>query len=194
MKITTSLISACFLLALISLSGCTKDSGPEISKKTDDSKFKPGQVWKYETRKHEPDSRITILGIDNTKSNGTVVHITIDDLVHEQADSQKKTSYSLSFISISRASLNQSVVELEETLDEIPNPEKYKTIHESWVTAFEGGVKVVFNQSIVDAILSREVKFDTENAQFKQAEMERNAKIEQERKEMEALKAGEVKE
>jgi hypothetical protein len=43
-------------------------------KPTNESKYRPGQVWDYKTRPSEPLSTLTILKISTTEWGETVVH------------------------------------------------------------------------------------------------------------------------
>ncbi len=57
--------------------------------------FSVGQVWQYQTRDHEPDSRITIVRIDaDDKEFGNIIHIYISDVDIPNEDApQGKTTY-----------------------------------------------------------------------------------------------------
>jgi hypothetical protein len=43
-----------------------------------DAKFRPGQVWEYNTRPHEKGSTLTILKIESLPKLGVIVHIRLD--------------------------------------------------------------------------------------------------------------------
>ncbi len=44
----------------------------------DDEKYKPGQVWTYQSRRGEADSTITILRVESSQKVGIILHIRID--------------------------------------------------------------------------------------------------------------------
>jgi hypothetical protein len=45
---------------------------------TNDSKFRPGQVWQYNTRSHEKASTLTILKVESLPKLGVIIHIRVD--------------------------------------------------------------------------------------------------------------------
>jgi hypothetical protein len=51
------------------------------TKDVTDKKFKPGQIWSYETRPGESASTVTILRIDLKSKIGIVVHVRVDGLL-----------------------------------------------------------------------------------------------------------------
>jgi hypothetical protein len=50
------------------------------TKDVTDKKFKPGQIWSYETRPGESASTVTILRIDLKSKIGIVVHVRVDGM------------------------------------------------------------------------------------------------------------------
>ncbi|WP_263376549.1 hypothetical protein [Granulicella aggregans] len=59
----------------------SKEPCPSSTKGVIDKKFKPGQVWSYETRPGESASTVTILRIDVESKIGVVVHVRVDGLL-----------------------------------------------------------------------------------------------------------------
>jgi hypothetical protein len=45
---------------------------------TKDSRFRPGQVWQYNTRSHEKASTLTILKVESLPKGGVIIHIRVD--------------------------------------------------------------------------------------------------------------------
>jgi hypothetical protein len=58
-----------------------KEPCPVLTKGISDKKFKPGQVWNYETRPGESASTLTILRIDSSEKMGVVIHVRVDQLM-----------------------------------------------------------------------------------------------------------------
>ena len=73
---------AVLLLALANQTTTAQDKSrqcptPEAVK---DSKFVPGQVWKYKTRQNEESSTLTILKVESLAKMGTIIHIRVDKI------------------------------------------------------------------------------------------------------------------
>jgi hypothetical protein len=47
---------------------------------TTDSKFHPGQVWEYKTRRHEKGSTLTILKVESLPKLGTIIHVRVEKI------------------------------------------------------------------------------------------------------------------
>jgi hypothetical protein len=45
---------------------------------SNDSKFRPGQVWQYNARAHEKGSTLTILKVESLPKLGVIIHIRVD--------------------------------------------------------------------------------------------------------------------
>jgi hypothetical protein len=73
---------AVLLLALLVQSATAQEKPrqcptPEVAK---DSKFVPGQIWAYKTRKKEESSTLTILKVEEIPKLGTIIHIRVDKI------------------------------------------------------------------------------------------------------------------
>src|SRR5260370_6700649 len=55
-------------------------SCPALTQSIPDEKFKPGQVWAYQTRPGEAASTLTVLRVDSYGKIGIIVHIRVDGL------------------------------------------------------------------------------------------------------------------
>ena len=58
--------------------GQDKTRSCPIPESIKDKDYHPGQVWQYRTRDDEPNSRLTVLRVENLPELGTVVHVRID--------------------------------------------------------------------------------------------------------------------
>jgi hypothetical protein len=76
-SITTTLA---FLLSFSGKSLAAQDKSPSCPEPTatSDSKFRPGQVWQYNTREHEKGSTLTILKVESLPKLGVIIHIRVD--------------------------------------------------------------------------------------------------------------------
>ena len=73
-------LSALFLSLPCSALIAQQKSCPALETRVPDRKFKPGQVWSYQTRANEAASALTILQVDRSAKLGTIVHIRVDGL------------------------------------------------------------------------------------------------------------------
>jgi hypothetical protein len=53
---------------------------PALKQSILDTKFKPGQVWSYQSRPGETNSTLTVLEVDSNEKVGVIVHIRVDGL------------------------------------------------------------------------------------------------------------------
>jgi hypothetical protein len=53
---------------------------PALKEGVNDRKFKPGQVWSYDTRPGESDSTLTILRVDSGEKLGVIIQVRLDGL------------------------------------------------------------------------------------------------------------------
>jgi hypothetical protein len=67
--------------AISPASARSKDPCPALTEGVSDKKFKPGQVWSYETRPGESASTFTILRIDSSEKIGIIIHVRVDGLL-----------------------------------------------------------------------------------------------------------------
>ena len=112
-----------------------------------DDRFSPGQVWAYETREGESNSRVTILKIEKS-TDLTIVHIRIDDVKINNPHAPSKLSEFVPHAPIDREALAGSVTELERTVKDIPDyAEGYRTWKQN-----QGGVFTTSVAEIVDFV------------------------------------------
>lgn len=59
------------------LTGCV-GQGKKEQLNYEDDKFKAGQIWKYQTRRGEENSTLTILKVERYDTLGVVIHIAVN--------------------------------------------------------------------------------------------------------------------
>jgi hypothetical protein len=121
------------------------------AKKMNDEKigFESGQLWKYETREGEEDSRLLILKIENYENNEVVVHIAVFDVkISEDAKNGLKLDH-LQHLPFSEESLRESVVELNSSNNDLPD---YYEGYNLWKKAFDEGKAGVFTVSVKEVV------------------------------------------
>lgn len=117
--------------------------------------YKEGQVWKYQTRPGEEESRILILKTEYYlfPERVDVVHIAINNLKLKNAKEKSGISEEINFLPFSKRAIDKSVVELEEENVWIhPYEDGYVEWKKSFVVA-KGGV---FDMTIRTALKSVE--------------------------------------
>jgi hypothetical protein len=103
-----------------------------------DARFKPGQVWGYETRIGEDASTATILRIETLPKLGEIVHVRIDG-VHFRNCAGGNAPNEIAHAPFSREAIEKSVTTLRSQLHKIPD---YKQGYEDW-SAHCGGIYTV---------------------------------------------------
>ena len=128
-------------LFAIYIIGC-RDPSAEIPTPMTSAKYKIGQVWNYQTRKGEEQSRIFIVRADSNQKIGTIYHIYIDGLQIRNPHTNTGIQDHLPHSPVSEKTLNDSVTSLAiEHADEVPDvSDGYKT----WKEAFDKGEGGIF--------------------------------------------------
>lgn len=123
------------------LVGCGGES-PELESRMKESKYKIGQVWSYNTREGEEESRIFIVRADPDEKLGTIYHIYVDGLHIKNPHSASGSQDYLPHSPVSEKTLDNSVTSLviENTSDLPDVSEGYKT----WKEAFDKGQGGIF--------------------------------------------------
>ena len=75
------------------------------------SRFKPGQVWRYHTRDVEPNSTLTVCRVE-TVGDQTVVHISLADVRVRVAGAPDGISPVIGHMPVAEAALESSVTQL----------------------------------------------------------------------------------
>jgi hypothetical protein len=112
--------------------------------------FRPGQIWRYQTRPHEPKSRILIQRVDPNEKLGEIVHIRVTSLAFKGPRGKVAVFPHLPF---SGKALRNCVVALESSGNEVPTD--YMDGYKIWREAFDagkGGVFTVDVASVLDAM------------------------------------------
>jgi hypothetical protein len=110
--------------------------------------FQVGQVWYYESRAQEPNSRLQILKIDAISSTEKFIHIAVEDLKIATSDEGKFVDR-IGHLPMSEAALRKSVVKMVSKKEPLPD------FHEGygmWREAFDVGKAGVFEVSVLEAV------------------------------------------
>lgn len=110
--------------------------------------FEEGQIWKYETRSNEVDSRLVILKVEKYPNLGEIVHIYVDGLEILNPDKPEAPHTDISHMPFASEAVRRSCVELIGTC-ELPD---FADGYECWKNEFENGGAGVFSVSVKESI------------------------------------------
>ena len=111
--------------------------------------FEPGQVWKYDNRDGEDDSRLTVVRVDDDPEYGSIVHIYVSGLKIPNADAPDGVTTFVCHMPFIEDSIKKSVTELDRSVDKLPD---FQEGYLLWREAFEGSEAGVFEVSVSDGI------------------------------------------
>ncbi|MBM7845441.1 hypothetical protein [Herpetosiphon giganteus] len=110
--------------------------------------FSEGQVWRYQTRSHEPESAVLINKIEYHSVLGAIFHISIAGVDVKNPHSPEPINQ-LNHFPVVASTLEQSLTELVDT--NVSNP-GFMEGYDSWREAFVQGKAGVFNISVSEII------------------------------------------
>lgn len=114
------------------------------------TKFAVGQVWKYEARPHESDSRVTIVRVDSENQEfGNIIHIYISSVDIPNPDAPGGKTVFIQHMPYEEESLSQSVTELDSETKDLPD---YHDGYRLWKDAFDKGQAGVFTVGVSEAV------------------------------------------
>ena len=111
--------------------------------------YESGQVWKYQTRPGEEESRITVVAVDEHDKLGTIVHIFVSGLSIRNPHSSTGMVPEISHMPMSSQALDSCVTEMAEIVSELPD---FREGYDTWKHAFDAGEGGVFSISVAKAI------------------------------------------
>lgn len=116
-------------------------------------KYKPGQVWTYETREGEESSRLTVVKVEQNEEFGCIVHVFISNLAIKSENSPGGVVKNIHHAPFIEEALDESVTELESK--DTPLPE-FQAGYREWKAAFDNGDAGVFSFVVADGIAAME--------------------------------------
>ncbi|AHM59248.1 hypothetical protein D770_04905 [Flammeovirgaceae bacterium 311] len=141
-----NLLLICMIITL--LTSCGGKDHPSVSSSLmNDYKYQAGQVWQYETRKHEENSTLEILQVDMGERD-TIVHIALHHLRLKNPHTENSITDELPHLPMSVTSIDASVMQLVESKEPPHIPEGYYL----WKEAYETGKAGVYTLSVKEAV------------------------------------------
>ena len=111
--------------------------------------FAAGQVWKYNHRTGEDDSRITIVKVDEEPDYGSIVHVYISDLAIPNESAPDGITNFICHMPFVAGAVASSVVELESDSADMPD---FEDGYRLWREAFEQEEAGVFEVSVAEGV------------------------------------------
>ena len=113
----------------------------------DDSRFKPGQVWRYHARQGEQDSTATVLKVETHSRLGVLVHVSIDGL--RLMTPLGELTDAIRHMPVDRNALARSVTtKIRDGANTAPGRAGYA----EWRHAFDAGKAGVYTTPLADCI------------------------------------------
>ena len=114
-----------------------------------DDKFKVGQIWKYQNRTDEDNSKITILKVEKYNDNEIVIHIYVNGIKIKNELRPNEISEEIGHLPMSKESMNKSVKNLVSENNKLPD---YKEGYKNWKEAFDKKEGGIFTIEIKEAV------------------------------------------
>ena len=128
-----------------SLFGC---KGQSDNGNFEDNKFKVGQIWNYETRKGEENSKIEILKVEKYEKDGIIIHIYVNGLKVKNPN-KPGILEDIGHLPLSKDAVEKSVTTLVSENNELPDfMEGYK----NWKNAFDNNTGGIFSISVKEIV------------------------------------------
>jgi hypothetical protein len=116
------------------------------------SKFAPGQVWAYETRPGEDDSRVIVLRVDATQHAGVIVHVAVEGVSIFNPSNPDQPTRAIGFMPIAEGSLEKSVTRLVVTESPFVPPADFDEGYAGWKTAFDEGKAGIWTATVARVV------------------------------------------
>jgi hypothetical protein len=114
----------------------------------EDEKFKAGQIWEYDTRKGEEESRIIILKVEKP-NNEVIVHVAVINAKIRNPQIEGGISNEISHLPFSRESIEKSVTKLESSNNELPD---FMDGYKNWKEAFDAGYGGIYTIPVKEVV------------------------------------------
>ena len=142
----TKWVRVCCLLLLFNV-GCEKESSQFPNGSS--YRYQPGQLWTYHTRPGEESSRVIILKVDRDEKLGHIIHIRIEGVLFEKAQTSDLQAGVISHMPFSEEAVDKSMIDLISSDREVPD---YHDGYQIWTRASEEGKVSVYTSPIADQI------------------------------------------
>lgn len=118
-----------------------------------DSKFKIGQVWKYNTRPNEDDSVFSVVRVENESKLGNIIHISVRNLKIKNPHAPSGFGDLIGHMPMAESALAESVTELS---SEKPDLSTYEDGYKQWREAFDAGQAGIWKLPLAECVAAME--------------------------------------
>ncbi len=136
------------LMLICANTSCNGQSKTNSKMDFEDEKFKAGQIWQYETRTGEEESRVIILKVDKTETE-IIVHVSVIKAKNKNPQKDEGISNDIGHLPFSRESIEKSLTKLESSDNELPD---FMDGYNQWKEAFDSGQGGIFTISVKEAV------------------------------------------
>ena len=141
MNAKTALLGGALLTLLVATTACGSNEEAVT--------LAPGQVWQYQTRQYETESRLTVCKVEQHETLGEIVHVHLDRLAIPSDDAPEGVMRTISHAPFLAGSLRGSLVALETTRTELPD---FEAGYGLWQEANEYGEAFVYSLPVADSL------------------------------------------
>lgn len=118
-------------------------------KDTDDSAYKVGQVWTYQTRPNEENSILIIVKVENDTELGNIIHINLQGLKVKSPYKENDFLGNIDHLPIAEEVLAKSLLAKVKDVAELP---EYKRGYKEWRQAFDAGKAGIWKLPVAECV------------------------------------------
>lgn len=142
--------SLLLLAALAAVAGCRAAPGVPALEPYTAGPYRPGQEWRYATRRGETGSTALVTVVERTADGEVIVHVSLEGLrIRNPVDPSMPVAV-ISHLPLTEAAFRRSVT--HRVRDDAPVPAPAREGHATWRAAYEAGRARAFDVPIADAL------------------------------------------
>ncbi len=139
----------CFPGLLVVVTACGAGASEQVGTPAVDSRFEPGQVWSYDNREGEDQSRVLVEKVERLADTVTVVHIQIVRVAVASRFQPSGVQDIVPHVAIAEEALDASVLELK---DEVVSPVGFANAYSAWRQTVESGEASYYTMSVAEIV------------------------------------------
>ncbi len=116
---------------------------------TADSRYQPGQIWRYKTRDQEPDSTLAVLKVESYPNLGNVVHVAVERVQFTSVQGPEGSLHRIPHLPFGEGAVDTSVTELVGHTDMLP---PFTAEYLDWRQSFDAEEAGVFIIQVKEAV------------------------------------------
>ena len=139
----------CFPGLLVVVTACGVRASEQAEPPAVESRFEAGQVWSYENREGEDQSRVLVERVGRLADTATVVHIQIIRVAVASRFQPSGVQDIIPHVAIAEDVLDASVLELK---DEVVSPVGFASAYGAWLQTVESGEASYYTMSVAEIV------------------------------------------